>query len=349
VPEVDGVSVGYLSFSDLDPKTDAAVTELRDKLTEKYGNMLRAWMKGMDTKGSGCVNEKAFVQICEKVGYSGDARKLFRVMQPAQGRTYLTLRDFDTAAYQALSRADFRMLSEPEQQSVPKDKSQLEMTFDERQQAGFYYQIRRAWDTAHREEFSKACQYNLKEFAIDTSEEFEMLCKRKYGSMVGAWRQCLDSDHNGKLTFNEFCAALRRLGYVGDFRKLWKRYDKDQKGCILLKDLDPEADEILSSFLELLAKKYGDLDTAWTDGFHKSTHDSIDEGLLAQSCKKMGWTGDTHKLFKCFQPAPGKVLITIWDLDPSVARSKQQGKATNLSNTVAPPSPLKTQRFGTVK
>ena len=176
-----------------------------------------------------------------------------------------------------------------------------------------------------------------------------MLCKRKYGSMVGAWRQCLDSDHNGKLTFNEFCAALRRLGYVGNFRKLWKRYDKDQKGCILLKDLDPEADEILSSFLEMLAKKYGDLDTAWTDGFHKSTHDSIDEGLLAQSCKKMGWTGDTHKLFKCFQPAPGKVLITIWDLDPSVARSKQQGKATNLSNSVAPPSPLKTQRFGTVK
>jgi Ca2+-binding EF-hand superfamily protein len=347
VPEVDGVPLGYLSFGDLDPKTDAAVTELRDKLTEKYGNMLRAWMKGMDTKGSGCVNEKAFVQICEKVGYSGDARKLFRVMQPAQGRTYLTLRDFDTAAYQALSRADFRMLSEPEQQS-DHNKSQLEMTFDERQQAGFYYQIRRAWDTAHREEFAKACQYNLKEFAIDTSEEFEMLCKRKYGSMVGAWRQCLDSDHNGKLTFNEFCAALRRLGYVGDMRKLWKRYDKDQKGCILLKDLDPEADQILSSFLELLAKKYGDLDTAWIDGFHKSTHDSVDEGLLAQACKKMGWDGDAHKLFKCFQPAPGRQLITIWDLDPSVARSKQQGKATNLSN-MAPPSPLKMQRFGTLK
>jgi len=348
VPEVDGVSVGYLSFGDLDPKTDAAVTELREKLSAKYGNMLRAWMKGMDTKGSGCVNEKAFVQICEKVGYSGDARKLFRVMQPAQGRTYLTLRDFDTPAYLALSRADFRMLSEPEQQVVPKDKSQLDMTFDERQQAGFYYQIRRAWDTAHREEFSKACKYNTKEFAIDTSEEFEMLCKRKYGSMVGAWRQCLDNDHNGKLTFNEFCAALRRLGYVGDMRKLWKKYDKDQKGCILLKDLDPEADNILTSFLDLLAKKYGDLDTAWTEGFHKSTHDSIDEGLLTQACKKMGWSGDAHKLFKCFQPAPGKVLITIWDLDPSVARSKQQGKATNLSS-VAPPSPLQMQRFGTMK
>lgn len=347
VPVVDGVPLGYLSFGDLDPKTDAAVTELRDKLTEKFGNMLRAWMKGMDTKGSGCVNEKSFVQVCEKVGYSGDAKKLFRVMQPAQGRTYLTLKDFDTPAYQALSRADFRMLSEPEQSDVPKDKSQLDMTFDERQQAGFYYQIRRAWDTAHREEFSKACQYNNKEFAIDTSEEFELLCRRKYGSMVGAWRQCLDNDHNGKLTFNEFCAALRRLGYVGDFRKLWKQYDTDQKGHILLKDLDPESDQLLSSFLALLAKKYGDLDTAWTNGFHKSTHDSIDEGLLRKAVEKMGWTGDAHKLFKCFQPAPGKVLITIWDLDPGVARSKQQGKATNLGST-APPSPGKMQRFGTM-
>jgi hypothetical protein len=343
----DGIAEGCLLFGDLDPETDKALTELREKLTAKYGNMLLAWLKGMDFKGSGCVNEKTFCEACQKIGYSGDSKKLFRVLQPDGGRTYLTLKDFDTPAFQALSRADFRMISEPGIGSPRADepkKNQLEMTFDERQQAGFYYQIRRAWDAAHRDEFSKACKYNQKEFVIDTSEEFEDLCKRKFGTMVGAWRQCLDYDHNGKLTFNEFCGALRRLGYVGDFRALWKKYDVNQKGALLLKDIDPEADEILSSFLTLLADKYGDLDTAWMEGFHKTTHESIDEGMLTQAAKSMGWNGDTHKLFKCFQPAPGKQLITIWDLDPSVARSKKQGKSTSLND--GPTSPLQHSHFG---
>jgi len=201
----------YILFGDLDPETDAQLTELYTKMKAHYGNMLLAWTQGMDSRGSGCVNLDTFVDACEKVGFEGNPKKLFRKMQPDATRRFLTLKDFDTQAYQALSRADFRMLSESEDPKAD-GRGMLEMTFDERQSSGFYWNIRRAWDKASQEEFARACQFNTKDFAIDSVEEFEALCRRNFGSMMGAWRLCLDSDGNGKLTFGEWCAALRRVG-----------------------------------------------------------------------------------------------------------------------------------------
>lgn len=331
--ELDVNNQGYISFKDLDASTDAMLQEFRKKLVEKYGNMLKAWMKGVDVKGTNCVNEAAFLKACETVGFSGDAKKLFRVLQPDASRKYLTLKDFDTPAYQALSRADFRMISEDH--SADK-KNLVDMSFDERQEAGFFYQIRKAWDAAHREEFQKACKYNNKDFAIDTSEEFESLCVRKYGSMTAAWRQCLDNDANGKLTFGEFCGALRRLGYVGNFKKLWAQYDKDHKGVILMSDLDAQADSQIKSFLALLAEKFGDLDNAWQEGFGKDPHDSIDKQQLSEAAKAMGWDGNVDKLFKDLQPMPGRVLISIWDLDPNCSRKRQRGEVAHISNPKDP-------------
>ncbi|CAK0860713.1 unnamed protein product [Prorocentrum cordatum] len=333
---------GYISFKDLDADTDAALQEFREKLVEKYGNMLKAWMKGVDVKGTNCVNEAAFLKACETVGFSGDAKKLFRVLQPDASRKYLTLKDFDTPAYQALSRADFRMISEEKGEK----KSLVNMSFDERQEAGFFYQIRKAWDAAHRDEFQKACRYNNKEFQIDTSEEFESLCRRKFGSMTAAWRQCLDTDNNGKLTFGEFCNALRRLGYVGNFKKLWSEYDKDKKGVILMSDLDAEADSLIRSFLALLSEKFGDLDRAWQEGFHKDPHDSIDISMLREAAVAMGWEGNVETLFKNLQPMPGRVLISIWDLDPNCSRKRQRGEVAHISPKDPTEVRLHKKKFG---
>merc|ERR1719203_2293310 len=95
------------------------------------------------------------------------------------------------------------------------DRSLLQLSFDERQESGFFYKIRRSWDAARREEYAKACrEAKPDDFTLNTVEDFHELCVRRFGSMLKAWRECLDNDHNGKLTFNEFCAALRRLGYA---------------------------------------------------------------------------------------------------------------------------------------
>ncbi|CAJ1355709.1 unnamed protein product [Effrenium voratum] len=187
---------GFLSFRDLDPQTDQMVSELREKLTQEFQNMLLAWIKGLDTRGTGLVSEKQFLRCCQKVGFTGDAKDLFHRLKPDAGRSLMTIQDFDTKAFHALSRGDFRMLSEPAQGYH--GKSPLELTFHERNEAGFFYQARRAADAARRKEFAKACRTAQPAFCINTIEDFEDLCIRKHGSLIAAWRQCLDAHANGK-------------------------------------------------------------------------------------------------------------------------------------------------------
>lgn len=329
---------GFLVFRDLDPQTDAMLSELRKKLTQEYGNMLLAWIKGLDTRGTGLVTEKQFVQCCRKIGFSGNARELFKRMQPDAGRTLMTLRDFDTKAFHALSRGDFRMLSEPSQGHH--GKSPLELTFHQRNEAGFFYQIRRAADASRRKEFAKACRVaHPSAYSINTIEDFQDLCSRKYGSLIAAWRQCLDEHGNGKLAFGEFCDALRRLGYAGEFRSLFKEYDKEQKGYICLADLDPEADVLVSDFLDLLGERFGTLDLAWRDGFHQDPHGSITKKDVIEACAALGYAHDAEKLYRCLQTSPGKQLITIWDIDPVCSRSRKRGLEAIIPSAPRPLSP----------
>jgi len=337
--QLDVKGMGYIVFGDLDKDTDDALTELRVKLCKKYGNMLLAWMKGLDIKGTNVVEEKTFVSCCESIGFSGDARQLFLKMRPEAGRSFLTLKDFDTKAYNALHRGDFRMLSESEFDMRENQKRPLDMTFHERQEAGFFYQVRRAWDAAKQAEFAKACRLaNEPDHEMGSNEAFQSLLSRKYGSIISAWRNCLDPDHNGKLTFNEFCQAVRWLGYTGSLKTLWTLYDRDGKGYVLLKDLDPEADDHVSSLLALLTERFGDLDSAWKYGFNKDPHDSIDEAELKKACDELGYQRDVHKLMKCLQPLPGRQLITIWDLDPVCSKRRAQGKDSFGSSQKSPSS-----------
>jgi len=323
--ELDTQKKGQLVFADLDPETDAQVKDFKTKLAETYGNVLLGWLKGLDTKSSGMVNEKQFIKECSNLGVSGDLEHLFRVLQPDIHRNFLTVKDFDTRAYLALSRGDFRMISEPEETQKSGDKPSTELTFFERQYSCFNYQLQRAWQAAKREEFAKSCRVAVPAHLVDTTEGFELLCKRTYGSLIGAWRFCLDADGNGKLTFGEFCKALRRLGFSGDFQALFKKYLKDGKQFITLKDLDPEADEIITSFLDMFGKEYGELERGWRLGFKKDPHDSIDIEGLREACQALGYPHDVGKLFRCLQPMPGRQLITIWDLDPNCTRKRQRG------------------------
>jgi len=331
---LDSKGQGGILFRDLDPETEAGLSELQAKFEKAHGNMLMAWLTALDVKGTGIVNEQQFVRACNKISFSGDPKKMFRVMQPDITRKFITLKDFDTKAYLALNRGDFRMLSEQPDEAR---KTAMQKTFMQRQEGGWFFQIRKAWEASRREEFAKACGMDkLYDFIIDTPMEFEELCIRRFGSMLGAWRQVIDWDSNGRITFNEFVNALRRLGYAGSFRGLWKQYDKDGNGHISLKELDPEMDNMVNSLLNLLTDRYGTIDNAWRVGFGKDPHDSCDFRELNEACDVLGYPYDVQKLFKALQPMPGRALLTIWDIDPSCNRKRQRGDVRIVSEPKSP-------------
>jgi hypothetical protein len=153
--------------------------------------MLLAWIKGLDRRGTGLVTKADFLKACSEVSFGGNASKLFRKLKPEVGRQFLCLRDFDTKAYLALSRGDYRMLTEGQGVQIP-EEGMLYMSFEERQNCGFFHQIRQAWDASRRDEFAKACLLaNVAEHRIDTSEELEHLCIRSMAPLskrgTNAW------------------------------------------------------------------------------------------------------------------------------------------------------------------
>eukprot|EP00928_Gymnodinium_smaydae_P083223 TRINITY_DN6646_c0_g3_i1.p1 TRINITY_DN6646_c0_g3~~TRINITY_DN6646_c0_g3_i1.p1 ORF type:complete len:2452 (-),score=696.63 TRINITY_DN6646_c0_g3_i1:107-7033(-) len=216
---------GFLTLADLAPDAAAGLGEFRQLCREKYGSMLLAWCKCFDRRGIGAVSIKDFETACGKMGYEGNAKRLFRWLRPQNDRHTISLRDFDLKAWLCLSRGDFRMTTEPES---PSEKRKLtDMTFEERRTGGFFHQIRRGMTASRSEELKKATlEANFPDRLIDTPEEFEALCVRTFGSMITAWRLGLDVNQNKRLGFDEFVKATRRLGYAGNFSDLWKHYAK---------------------------------------------------------------------------------------------------------------------------
>ncbi|CAE8611369.1 unnamed protein product, partial [Polarella glacialis] len=51
---------------------------------------------------------------------------------------------------------------------------------------------------------------------LHTPEGFKKALQMRCGSLWGAWREALDLDGNGRLTFGEFCVALHRLAFHGE-------------------------------------------------------------------------------------------------------------------------------------
>eukprot|EP00927_Polykrikos_kofoidii_P040312 TRINITY_DN34492_c0_g1_i1.p1 TRINITY_DN34492_c0_g1~~TRINITY_DN34492_c0_g1_i1.p1 ORF type:complete len:1264 (-),score=148.87 TRINITY_DN34492_c0_g1_i1:23-3382(-) len=323
--ELDSENRGFLLLGDIDAEADAALSALRSLCIEKHGSMLRAWLKDFDIRGLLRLSEEDFIKGCEQIGYEGNAKRLFRIIRPERDRRFLTLRDFDTKANNCIMRGDFRMITEGAEPSASK-ASPLEKSFEDRQVGGAHIQLRRGLAVSRQKEFRRAClEANIPDRLIDTPEEFEQLCIRTYGSMSSAWRLCLDYDQNGKLTFNEFCSACRRIGYGGSPKALWKHYDADKNGHISLEELDKDSHETINSFLLLLAERYGHIDRAWKVGFGKDPHESIDQLSLKKACSKLGYPHSSQKLWKCLQPLPGRLSLTIWDLDPICARKRARG------------------------
>ena len=64
-------------------------------------------------------------------------------------------------------------------------------------------------------------------------------------------------EHDGKLTFNEFCNCTRRLGFSGNIKKLWQDLDGREVGYISLKDIHPAAAAMLEEWHALILDKFG--------------------------------------------------------------------------------------------
>eukprot|EP00928_Gymnodinium_smaydae_P020502 TRINITY_DN1791_c0_g2_i1.p1 TRINITY_DN1791_c0_g2~~TRINITY_DN1791_c0_g2_i1.p1 ORF type:complete len:1251 (-),score=231.11 TRINITY_DN1791_c0_g2_i1:58-3738(-) len=281
---LDEDNSGYISMDEFDPQAAAAIASFRELVLAKYGDFIKAW-KHFDRDRNGNLDRDEFVDRVTELGYKGNPRLLFKYHLDKPGMKTLQLGDLDAEA----GREQFR-----DQQ--------------------------RRDSKAHRNSIAKAQEEMKKaDIGIQDVKGLKALLIKRCGTITAAWKHLLDNDGNGKVSFVEFCLAMRDVGFKGNMKKLWKELDQDGSGFITLDELDPEGSAAIKEFRHLAIEKYGNFLEAWGK-FDSNKTNSVDIDEFVTGCADLGYSKDARKLFKYLLDKPGLTFLTLADIDAEAAQ-----------------------------
>ena len=152
---------------------------------------------------------------------------------------------------------------------------------------------------------------------------FQSMLKIKYGNIFRAWKEGLDTDGSGKLSFGEFCTAVRKIGYCGSVQLLWDALSREEEGVvgkfIELQDIAPEEGKLMESFRSALLELHGgSYIRAWKETLdtNKSGHVSCEQ--IQEVMRSINFPQprkDAKKIFE-FLDYDHSGFLTLEELDP---------------------------------
>mmetsp|Transcript_64842 Transcript_64842/g.182990 ORF Transcript_64842/g.182990 Transcript_64842/m.182990 type:complete len:319 (-) Transcript_64842:101-1057(-) len=128
---------------------------------------------------------------------------------------------------------------------------------------------------------------------------FRRYLRGHFGSIGAGWR-ALDEEQVGKLTFNEFCMACRRIGFHGNLKSLWSELDARGVGSISLAELEPRASVVVGSFRGAMLKRHGTMHTAWSKEVDLFGNLEVHELEVVKAVEGLGLPSDIdgHAVFR---------------------------------------------------
>jgi hypothetical protein len=79
------------------------------------------------------------------------------------------------------------------------------------------------------------------ETELDSAAAFRKLLKKTFGSVEKAWKNCMDEDRNGELSYPEFVKTCKVIGFRGKPQSVFAELDLENNGVLTLQELDPDA------------------------------------------------------------------------------------------------------------
>eukprot|EP00929_Paragymnodinium_shiwhaense_P070802 TRINITY_DN3591_c0_g1_i1.p1 TRINITY_DN3591_c0_g1~~TRINITY_DN3591_c0_g1_i1.p1 ORF type:complete len:1479 (-),score=439.91 TRINITY_DN3591_c0_g1_i1:263-4699(-) len=338
--ELGGKKLGYVSLTQVDPTADEMLREFRTLLVKKYGSIMKAWQEGLDHNKNGSLEIHELKAALPVIGFKGDPEQLFKLLIAERGRHIITFADLDPLATQAYYRGDMRamlMPPPPDDEEEGEGKSQSPNArrgstslSSWSKQLGRMTRDAMAANERERKEKLAGCS---------SLDAFKAVLKLKYGNLVCAWRNALDTDQSGAISFGELCHALRKEAFNGSIKEVWKTMDDDDSGLISLSELDAVANAAIEHFRAFLVEKFGGIVKVWPH-FDPEKRIRVEEEQFLEGCKKIGYDPGSEKklkrLFKYMPVEKGRRYICVEDLEVfliGVPKSKKQLTWTGVQET----------------
>lgn len=149
----------------------------------------------------------------------------------------------------------------------------------------------------------------------DDLPSLKLQLKKQYGTLAAAWTKGMDLDGNSRINFSEFCEAMRRCHYKGDFRKTFQELDQDGNEFITLNEFDLKTYELLHSFEALCLDNYGNFYKAW-QAFDEDGNGFLTEAEFVTRAQALGYRGDGRRLFRNLLSSHDANYVYLQDFAP---------------------------------
>jgi len=170
-----------------------------------------------------------------------------------------------------------------------------------------------------------------KDMGATTMEDLTKSLRLRYGTLYNAWREALDVNSKGKLSFTDFCKVLREQGYKGDFRSLFTELAAIDSEFIVLRDFDPEACDLLSNFRKRLKKKCGNMLNAWNTLYDPKKRGLVDKESFIKVCTKVQIDGGA-KIFDMLRTERARANLLLREFDTAAFDAHARGDMNMASD-----------------
>jgi hypothetical protein len=144
----------------------------------------------------------------------------------------------------------------------------------------------------------------------------ELLHRRRPGPVLRGWRMEIDiSPQNGRVSYQEFIEACRRLGMTAHVKSLFEQLASREDGHVRLRDLAPEEAANVDAFVEQLSQFNGlRMEEAWFN-LDANRQNAVSYKEFVRFCADIGFHGMRPRqwLFRGLDNGHGRVFREGFD------------------------------------